>query len=110
MGPNSDQALAQRAHSRLQCPRHMSNALINGSGVASIDQVGNRLSLRQIDAAVDERAAAEFARICNPSAFSGSQSNYFAYEVDTPVAMQFGNVLAGRTSGPRHDNTHCTIE
>src|SRR5215469_17888685 len=88
----------------------MSQALVQSTGATGIDQVGNRFGFGQIDAAVEEGAAAEFAWLSDPCALRCRQHDDFANQVNASMAMELGDVLPGQASRRRHQYAHRMVE
>ena len=100
-------ALVQRSQPTLHLGQGLS-AL--GLGLGG-DQIGQALDLGQIQFAVVERAAGEFAGLRRPEPVeTGQGRRHRPDRRDAAVNMQLGHVLAAVTGRSRKQKSHCMVD
>src|SRR6516225_9434068 len=110
MSADREHPLSQPLHQRRQSPRHLGHALVQSARTASVDKVGNRFGFSQVDPAIEEGTAAEFAWFSNPCTLCGRQRYHSADQVNAAMAMEFRDILAGQGLRTGHQYTHRAVE
>src|SRR5579859_5105744 len=88
----------------------MGKGLAQTAFAARGDQIGDRLSLGKVDAAVEKGTAAELAGVGVARAGGHRERDNAADQVDAAMAMKFGNVFTGETLRPRHRDTEGAVD
>ena len=89
------------ADARRELALHGAHGRARGRRGAGIDQIGDRLGLRDVDLAVQEGALAELARPRRAAAELERAPHQHVEHEDAAVALQLQHVLAGERSGRR---------
>ena len=88
--------------------------LVHGGLVGAVtlggDEGHHRLGLAEVDAAVEEGAAGEFAGLGKPCAALQALFQHPLAGVAAAVELQLGHVLAGVAAGRAHENGHALVD
>ena len=94
-----DQRIAQRMDLGRELPRQRPAGAAGGGLGVGVDQVGDRLGLRQVDLVVQESAFGEFARLCHAQSDGGTSFDAARQQQlqhhRSAMGLQFQHVFAG---------------